>query len=85
MTGLRAPQTASGSNRQYHDKRYYMSQIQTHMLAINDEINNLKKLLSEHKLDATNYEECKRQVDDLSKQLSGILIRRSSIFAYLPI
>lgn len=74
MTGLRPPQTASGLNRQYHDKRYYVSQIQNHMLTINEEINNLKKKLNENKLDATNFEECKRQVEELSKQLSGIII-----------
>ncbi|GLV37617.1 hypothetical protein CBL_13890 [Carabus blaptoides fortunei] len=68
---LRNSETANSDlNRQYHDKRYYTSAIQTHMLSISEELTNLKKKLIENKLTATNYEECKRQVEELAKQLA---------------
>lgn len=52
------------------DKRYYVSAIQNHMIAINDEMNKLKRQLAENKLEATNYEECKRQAQQYATQLA---------------
>lgn len=82
MAGFRTSDTANSDiNRQYHDKRYYISAIQTHMLSISEELANLKKKLTENKLAATNYEECKRQVEELAKQLAGLTFFRNK-YAY---
>lgn len=60
-------------NRHVQDKRYYISAIQNHMFALSDEISKLKKQFNESKFEATNYEECKRQADDYTRQLAGTL------------
>lgn len=67
-------QTPSGiNNRNVLDKRYYISAIQNHMFSLSEEIAKLKKQLTENKFEATNYEECKKQVEELSQQMAGII------------
>lgn len=71
LSGLRPAQTPkAGANRIYRDKRYYMSQIQSHMNKIKDEITRLDKETKEYKIMALNKNEYRRQAEELAQELT---------------
>lgn len=70
--GMGFPPNISNSNRQnVNDKRYYISAIQNHIQQINEEVNKIKKQMSDSRLEATNYEEVKKQFEHNAKKLAG--------------
>lgn len=80
MSGFTTPGNANISNRfNMNDKRYYVNSIQNHMQLLSDEINRLQKQLNDSKLEATNYDECKKQSEQNMKQLAG-KIKNINIF-----
>ncbi|XP_018320692.1 intraflagellar transport protein 74 homolog [Agrilus planipennis] len=70
LSGPRRLGTAQGSNRIHKDQRYYISQIQSHIGLLQDEIIRLKKSIVEGKVASVTKPELKRIAEKLARKFA---------------